>query len=512
MGQKHQKSKKIFEIRNELPMMPKEEKLTKASFKFLSIIGRGGFGKVWKVYSKKYKTIYAMKEMSKTKIIDKRSEKSVKAERDLLEMMHHPFIINMHFSFQDNDHLYITMDLLTGGDLRYHLCRKKKFSEPETKFFIACIILSLEYIHTNNIIHRDLKPENLVMDNKGYVKLTDFGIAKFYVKENYKETSGTPGYMAPEVMCSQNHTIAVDYFALGVIGYEFMNGKRPYVGKNRKEIKSKILTTQVQVKKGMVPQGWSVESADFINRLIQRKPANRLGLRGPTEVKEHLWFKDYDWKNLYCGKLISPFQPKDEDNFDYNYCNEPDKLGANTQERYYNIMSSQKYKEAFVEFYYFNRLSKKTGKERNNEYKFKNPHLEYLKMDIEEKKLENNNEIKAPIIINNNIININNYNFGNLDGNNIKKIQSDNIFNNDNSFIKKDDLLVPINGIIAGRLFKGEEQYSDMRKLSSFKSTNTLLKGYNKRSTSAAIIRGRKYNGVNYGTMKYTKVNDIEGW
>ena len=512
MGQKHQKSKKIFEIRNELPMMPKEEKLTKASFKFLSIIGRGGFGKVWKVYSKKYKTIYAMKEMSKTKIIDKRSEKSVKAERDLLEMMHHPFIINMHFSFQDNDHLYITMDLLTGGDLRYHLCRKKKFSEPETKFFIACIILSLEYIHTNNIIHRDLKPENLVMDNKGYVKLTDFGIAKFYVKENYKETSGTPGYMAPEVMCSQNHTIAVDYFALGVIGYEFMNGKRPYVGKNRKEIKSKILTTQVQVKKGMVPQGWSVESADFINRLIQRKPANRLGLRGPTEVKEHLWFKDYDWKNLYCGKLISPFQPKDEDNFDYNYCNEPDKLGANTQERYYNIMSSQKYKEAFVEFYYFNRLSKKTGKERNSEYKFKNPHLEYLKVDIEEKKLENNNEIKAPIIINNNIININNYNFGNLDGNNIKKIQSDNIFNNDNSFIKKDDLLVPINGIIAGRLFKGEEQYSDMRKLSSFKSTNTLLKGYNKRSTSAAIIRGRKSNGVNYGTMKYTKVNDIEGW
>ena len=105
-----------------------------------------------------------MKEMSKTKIIDKRSEKSVKAERDLLEMMHHPFIINMHFCFQDNDFLYIGMDLLTGGDLRYHLVRRRKFNEEETKFFIACIILSLEYIHTNNIIHRDLKPENLVMD------------------------------------------------------------------------------------------------------------------------------------------------------------------------------------------------------------------------------------------------------------------------------------------------------------------------------------------------------------
>ena len=510
MGQKHQKPKKIFDLKKE-SYSPKEEKVTKSSFKFIGIIGRGGFGKVWKVYSKKYKTIYAMKEMSKTKIIDKRSEKSVKAERDLLEMMHHPFIINMHFSFQDNEHLYITMDLLTGGDLRYHLCKKKKFSEQETKFFIACIILSLEYIHTNNIIHRDLKPENLVMDSKGYVKLTDFGIAKFYVKENYKETSGTPGYMAPEVMCSQNHTIAVDYFALGVIGYEFMNGKRPYVGKNRKEIKARILSTQVQVKKGMVPYGWSFESADFINRLIQRKPANRLGLRGPTEVKEHLWFKDYDWKNLYCGKLISPFQPKDGDNFDYNYCNEPDKIGVNTQERYYNIMNSQKYKEAFISFSYFNRFSKKNGQDTNTELKFKNPHLIYLKKDEEEEQFEKDKEINSPIIINNNIININNYNFGNIDNINIKNINNN--FNNE-SFIKKDDLLVPINGLVSTRLFKGDEQqYYDVRKLSSFKSTKTLLKGYKNRSSSALIRGGRKYNGSNYGTTFNTKkIGDFEGW
>ena len=297
MGLNHSKSNKNEQIKNE-PYIKKEEKLSKSSFKFLNIIGRGGFGKVWKVYSKKYKSIFAMKEMSKTKIIDKRSEKSVKAERDLLEKLHHPFIINMHFSFQDNEHLYIGMDFLTGGDLRYQLCIRKKFSEQETKFFIACVILSLEYIHSNNIIHRDLKPENLVLDAKGYAKLTDFGIAKFYVKENKKETSGTPGYMAPEVMCAQNHTIAVDYFALGVMGYEFMKGKRPYLGKNRKEIKDRILASQVQVKKDMIPPGWGMESADFINILIQRKPANRLGLRGPTEVKEHQWFKNYDWKNL----------------------------------------------------------------------------------------------------------------------------------------------------------------------------------------------------------------------
>jgi serine/threonine protein kinase len=83
----------------------------------------------------------------------------------------------------------------------------------------------LEYVHNNSVLHRDIKPENLVLDERGYVRITDFGIAKLYKKENSSETSGTPGYMSPEVLCSQNHTIACDYFALGVIAYEFMNGR-----------------------------------------------------------------------------------------------------------------------------------------------------------------------------------------------------------------------------------------------------------------------------------------------
>ena len=500
MGLNHQKPAKKNLSKIE-PVITKEEKITKSSFKFLNIIGRGGFGKVWKVYSKKYKSIYAMKEMSKTKIIDKRSEISVKAERNLLERMNHPFIINMHFSFQDNEHLYIAMDYLTGGDLRYQLCLKKKFSEQETKFFIACIILALEYIHTNNIIHRDLKPENLVLDSRGYVKLTDFGIAKFYVKENKKETSGTPGYMAPEVMKAQNHTIAVDYFALGVIGYEFMNGKRPYLGKNRKEIKDKILSTQVQIKKDKIPPGWGVESADFINRLIQRKPANRLGLRGPTEVKEHLWFKNYDWKNLYLGKLISPFKPKNGDNFDFNYCNEPEKLGPATQERYYNIITNKKYKDAFVDFNYFNRLTR-DDRYINNTQEFINPHLIYIEKEQEEKN-DKTIEIRAPIIINNNIININNYNFVNIGDktiSNIKKINLDDNSHNE-SFIKKNDLLIPLNGLLPDQFLKNEEQFSCIRKLSNFKSTQTLLKGYNKRSSSALNIRGSK-RYINYKNFK----------
>jgi len=135
------------------------------------------------------------------------------------------------------------------------------------EFFVACIILGLEYIHSKKVLHRDIKPENLVLDEKGYLRITDFGVAKIYQKENANETSGTPGYMAPEVMCAQNHSYGVDYFALGVLAFEFMYGIRPYLGKTRKEIKELILSRQVQIRKTDIPDNWTSEAADFINKV-----------------------------------------------------------------------------------------------------------------------------------------------------------------------------------------------------------------------------------------------------
>ena len=169
--------------------------------------------------------------MSKVKIIDKKSEKSIRVERDILSMLHHPFIVNMAYAFQDFDNLYLVMDLLTGGDLRYHIGKNKVFSERQSRFFIASLLLGLEYIHSKNIIHRDIKPENLVLDENGYVHITDFGIAKEVRGDNHKETSGTPGYMAPEVLCGKTHSFPVDFFAIGVMVYEFMLGELPYHGR-----------------------------------------------------------------------------------------------------------------------------------------------------------------------------------------------------------------------------------------------------------------------------------------
>ena len=177
---------------------------------------------------------------------------------------------------------------------------------------VACMILSLEYRHTNQKIHRDIRPENIVFDSKGYARISNLELARIWTPENFQDTSGTPGYIAPEVVTRKNHGIAVDYFALGVITYEFMMGKvwlivrqKPYEGTTKGEVKNQILGMQATVKKSEIPAGWSLEAADFINRVffvyyqcIQRNPESRMGVNGPSELKKHYWFKETVWKHL----------------------------------------------------------------------------------------------------------------------------------------------------------------------------------------------------------------------
>ena len=255
-----------------------------------------------------------MKEMQKLRVISKRSVHSVMNERKILEILRNTFIVNMHFAFQDRENLYLVLDLKNGGDLRYHISKVKRFSEIQAKFFIACITNGLNYIHNNGILHRDIKPENLVFDEKGYLHITDFGIARVLTPENSKDTSGTPGYMAPEVIFRQNHGISIDYFAVGVILYEIMMGRRPYVGRDRKEIRDHIISKQAKI--SQVPEGWSEEAADFANKLIQRKANYRLGNKGFSEIRSHPWLNDFPWNDLNERSLSSPFLPKAQDNFD----------------------------------------------------------------------------------------------------------------------------------------------------------------------------------------------------
>ena len=311
--------------------------------------------------------------MSKLRVIDKKSEKSINSERELLSKLHNPFIVNMHYAFQDSDNLYLVMDLMSGGDLRYHKSRHKKFSEEQTRFFICGIILALEYIHGNNVIHRDIKPENLVLDNKGYIRLTDFGIAKENMPDNSSETSGTPGYMSPEVMNALNHSFPADYFALGVICYEFMKGERPFNGNSRKEIKEQMMKGPIQLNIDNLNEDWSKESADFINKLLVINPENRMGYRDINELKSHLWLRCYPWDMLNKKILPSPFIPENNDNFDRTYCESHDEISKETRLRYEEILIDENYIGIFKNFYYNTDEMKHCiikENEKNNQKKF----------------------------------------------------------------------------------------------------------------------------------------------
>ena len=288
--------------------------------------------------------------MSKAKIIDKKSIASILGEKKILSELNHPFIVNMIYSFQDLDYLYLVMELLSGGNLRYHLSIKKVFLENQIKFIIGCIMLGLKYIHGQNILHRDIKPENLVFDSNGYLRITDFGIAKHYEINNKKDTSGTVGYLAPEVLCNVNHNFCIDYYAVGIITYELMFGHRPYLGKNKHEVKQLILTKQARIDINDLPDNFNPEIADFINKLIQRKPKYRLGRNDINEVLNHSWFVGFDWDNCSKKILKAPYIPKIGDNFDKNFCLQSDKIGTETVERYEKIMSQNKIHLLFKEF------------------------------------------------------------------------------------------------------------------------------------------------------------------
>ena len=161
--------------------------------------------------------------------------------------------------------------------------------------------------------------------------------------------------MAPEVLSNLNHSFCVDYYALGIIAYELMFKKRPYNGRNRREIKEQIMSQQIQIYSKFIPQGWSKESADFINKLIIRKPNRRLGYNGILEIKQHPWLKYFNWKDLYLQKINPPYSPDFYEKMNDSYYYPTHKKGLKTIERYMKIKKSQKYLNEFKLYEYYDR-------------------------------------------------------------------------------------------------------------------------------------------------------------
>ena len=167
---------------------------------------------------------------------------------------------------------------------------------------IACIVQALETVHSNGKVHTDINPTNLIFDNRGYLKLTSFARTKHIGEPALDASEGafreSLGYIAPEVLQGKTYDIAADYFATGVVAWELLFSSLPYDAKDATEILSNMNTYKARIKHNDLPEGWSWEAADFINKCIGRTPKYRLGYYGNEEVKAHPWLKDFDWSAL----------------------------------------------------------------------------------------------------------------------------------------------------------------------------------------------------------------------
>uniref|UniRef100_A0A2P2K725 non-specific serine/threonine protein kinase n=1 Tax=Rhizophora mucronata TaxID=61149 RepID=A0A2P2K725_RHIMU len=202
-------------------------------FEILRVIGKGAFGKVFQVRKKGSHGggdgIYAMKVMRKETIIKNNHVDYMRAERDILTKVLHPFIVQLQYSFQTKSKLYLILDFVNGGHLFFHLYRQGIFSEDQARIYTAEMVSAVSHLHKSGIAHRDLKPENILMDADGHVMLTDFGLAK-EINESSRSNSmcGTTEYMAPEILMSKGHNKDADWWSVGILLYEMLTGQVSY--------------------------------------------------------------------------------------------------------------------------------------------------------------------------------------------------------------------------------------------------------------------------------------------
>lgn len=306
------------------------EKLTIESFDLLKVLGRGAFGKVMQVRKKDTGKIYAIKILKKTMVFARKQVEHTLAERQVLEAFQHPFLMGLRYAFQTESKLYLVMDFYKGGELFFHLRQVKRFSEEQSRFFVAQIGLALGHLHSLDFIYRDIKPENILMDETGYICLTDFGLAKQLSQETAVTHSfvGTPEYLAPEMLRGIGHNKSVDWWCLGILLYELTVGVTPFYSKNVDELYHKIVKSSLKF-----PSKMSPECRDLISKLLVRDPKLRLGSSDKDfeEIKSHEFFKGFDWKKLESKRLKPPYIPKvdvAEDftgNFSEKYLNEAPK-------------------------------------------------------------------------------------------------------------------------------------------------------------------------------------------
>ena len=301
---------------------PNHRFVTPKDFELLKVIGMGAFGKVLQVRNKRSGQVLAMKIISK-RLLKRKSGyvENVQAERNILTRVQSPFVVRMHCSFQTKEKLFIIMDFLAGGELFLRLGREGIFMEKTAAFYLGEIMLGVDHLHSLGILHRDLKPENILLDGTtGHVCLTDFGLAKDFGPnwnddvedgERARTICGTQEYMAPEMVARKGYGKAADYWSLGCIAYEMLNGLPPFSSKQG----SKVLFSKIMSEKVKMPAGSSSAACKLLKGLLNRNVTSRLGaarstmfeVGGVAGLKAMEFFKDLDWTKLEKREIDPPY-------------------------------------------------------------------------------------------------------------------------------------------------------------------------------------------------------------
>eukprot|EP00469_Lotharella_globosa_P017179 CAMPEP_0167818488 /NCGR_PEP_ID=MMETSP0112_2-20121227/4830_1 /TAXON_ID=91324 /ORGANISM="Lotharella globosa, Strain CCCM811" /LENGTH=614 /DNA_ID=CAMNT_0007718473 /DNA_START=59 /DNA_END=1903 /DNA_ORIENTATION=- len=284
-------------------------------FQVFRSLGRGGFGSVKACRKKDCGSLYAMKIINKKRVKVKNALKNVMEERNVLVLIQDsPFVTNLKYAFQDEENLYFIMDLMLGGDLKFHLINDHRFSEDRARFYAAQVLLGLDHIHSYNVIYRDLKLENVLLDYYGNCRLSDLGLA-VVTEKPIKGYAGTPGYTAPEMIANLKYTNAVDIFSFGVMLYRMMCGSKPFKGSTDHELDKAVL----YIRPAFPTEYFTHDCGTLLSGLLAKSPERRLGggrretnkydKKAKQAIKDHPFFATIDWGLLEEGYVEPPFEP-----------------------------------------------------------------------------------------------------------------------------------------------------------------------------------------------------------
>ncbi|XP_068174711.1 microtubule-associated serine/threonine-protein kinase 2 isoform X2 [Antennarius striatus] len=323
------------EIRGIVPAPPPQTKTKtprEEDFENIKLISNGAYGAVFLVRHKETRQRFAMKKINKQNLILRNQIQQAFVERDILTFAENPFVVSMFCSFETRRHLCMVMEYVEGGDCATLLKNIGALPVDMARMYFAETVLALEYLHNYGIVHRDLKPDNLLITSMGHIKLTDFGLSKIglmslttnlyegHIEKDTREfldkqVCGTPEYIAPEVILRQGYGKPVDWWAMGVILYEFLVGCAPFFGDTPEELFGQVISDEIvwPEEDEALPQ----EAQDLISKLLRQNPLERLGTGSAFEVKQHPFFTELDWNSLLRQKAEFIPQLESEDDTSY---------------------------------------------------------------------------------------------------------------------------------------------------------------------------------------------------